>query len=133
MKVLIVGNGGCEYVIVWKIYNEGYKELFCVLGNVGISEIVECVDIKVNEFDKIKDFCIEKGIDFVVIGFDNLLVDGIVDYFEFFGIKMFGFIKDVVMIESSKVFVKDLMKKYGIKIVRYEVFISFEDVVRFIN
>ncbi|WAM37446.1 phosphoribosylamine--glycine ligase [Caldicellulosiruptor acetigenus] len=133
MKVLIVGNGGREHAIAWKIYNEGYKELFCVPGNAGISEIAECADIKVNEFDKIKDFCIEKGIDFVVIGPDNPLADGIVDYLESFGIKTFGPTKDAAMIESSKAFAKDLMKKYGIKTARYEVFTSLEDAVRFIN
>lgn len=83
MKVLIVGNGGREHAIAWKIYNEGYKELFCIPGNAGIGEIAQCADIKVNEFEKIRDFCIEKGIDFVVIGPDNPLADGIVDYLEF--------------------------------------------------
>ncbi|ACM60542.1 phosphoribosylamine--glycine ligase [Caldicellulosiruptor bescii] len=133
MKVLIVGNGGREHAIAWKIYNEGYKELFCIPGNAGIGEIAQCADIKVNEFEKIRDFCIEKGIDFVVIGPDNPLADGIVDYLEFFGIKTFGPTKDAAMIESSKAFAKDLMKKYGIKTARYEVFTNIEDAVGFVN
>jgi phosphoribosylamine--glycine ligase len=133
MRVLIIGNGGREHAIAWKIYNEGYKELFCVPGNAGISEIAECTDIKVNEFEKIKDFCLEKKIDFVIVGPDNPLADGIVDYLESFGIKTFGPTKDAAMIESSKAFAKDLMKKYGIKTARYEVFTNYEDAYKFVS
>lgn len=133
MRILIVGNGGREHAIAWKIYNEGYKDLFCAPGNAGICEIATCVDIKVNEFSKLKDFCIEKEIDFVIVGPDNPLADGIVDYLESFGIKTFGPTKDAAMIESSKVFAKDLMKKYGIKTARYNVFYSYEEALAFVN
>ncbi|BCS81115.1 phosphoribosylamine--glycine ligase [Anaerocellum diazotrophicum] len=133
MRILIIGNGGREHAITWKIYNEGYKDLFCIPGNAGISDIAECADIKVNEFDKVKDFCLEKRIDFVVVGPDNPLADGIVDYLESFGIKTFGPTKDAAMIESSKAFAKDLMKKYGIETARYEVFTNYEDAYKFVN
>jgi len=133
MKTLIIGNGGREHAIAWKLYNEGYKDLYCLPGNAGISQIANCFDIKVNEFDKIKDFCIDKKIDFVVIGPDNPLADGLVDYLTSFGIKTFGPTKKAALIESSKVFAKELMKKYQINTAKFDVFYDYDSALKYIK
>lgn len=133
MRILIIGNGGREHAIAWKLYNEGYKDLYCIPGNGGICEIAVCIDIKVNEFGKIKDLCLEKGIDFVIVGPDNPLADGIVDFLETYGIKTFGPTKAAAMIESSKVFAKELMKKYEIPTARYNVFYDHSSAEKYLK
>ncbi|MCI8341991.1 MAG: phosphoribosylamine--glycine ligase [Firmicutes bacterium] len=123
MKILIVGGGGREHVMAWKLAKSPkVDKIYCAPGNAGISQIAECVNIGVMEFDKLIAFVKDKGIDFTVIGMDDPLVGGIVDAFENEGLKVFGPRKNAAIIEGSKAFSKDLMKKYGIPTAKYEVF-----------
>jgi len=123
MKILIVGSGGREHAIAWKIA-QSTKEttIYCAPGNAGIEEHAACVDIGAMEFDKLAAFAKENGIDLTVIGMDDPLVGGIVDVFEEQGLRVFGPRKDAAILEGSKAFSKDLMKKYNIPTAAYENF-----------
>jgi len=123
MKILIVGSGGREHAIAWKIA-QSTKEttICCAPGNAGIEEYAACVDIGAMEFDKLAAFAKENGIDLTVIGMDDPLVGGIVDVFEEQGLRVFGPRKDAAILEGSKAFSKDLMKKYNIPTAAYENF-----------
>ena len=128
MKVLVVGSGGREHAICWKIsQSPRVDKIYCAPGNAGISQIAECVDIKVMEFDKLIAFAKEKNIDLTVIGMDDPLVGGIVDVFEAEGLRVFGPRKNAAILEGSKAFSKDLMKKYNIPTAAYETFTSADD------
>ena len=114
MNILVVGSGGREHAIVKKISeSKRVKKIYCAPGNGGISDIAECVNIKVMEFDKLVDFAKNNNIDLTVIGPDDPLVMGISDAFIKAGLKVFGPTKDGAQIEGSKVFSKELMKKYN--------------------
>jgi len=128
MKVLVVGSGGREHAIIKKISeSKRVDKIFCAPGNGGISDIAECINIKVTEFDKLVDFAKENNIDLTVIGPDDPLVMGISDEFLKAGLKVFGPTKDGAQIEGSKVFSKELMKKYNIPTAKYEVFESYDE------
>ena len=121
MKILIVGSGGREHAIAWAVAKSPKAEkIYCAPGNAGIAEFAECVPIGAMEFDKLADFAEEKGIDFAIIGMDDPLVGGIVDVFEARGIRTFGPRKNAAILEGSKAFSKELMKKYGIPTAGYE-------------
>lgn len=123
MKVLIVGGGGREHAIAWKVAESPLVDkVYCAPGNAGIEEVAECVQIGAMEFDKLVAFAKEKAIDLTVIGMDDPLVGGIVDAFEAEGLRVFGPRKNAAIIEGSKAFSKDLMKKYGIPTATYENF-----------
>lgn len=123
MKVLIVGSGGREHAIAWKVAQSPMVDkIYCAPGNAGIGEIAECVNIGAMEFDKLTAFAKEKDIDLTVIGMDEPLVGGIVDAFEAEGLKVFGPRKNAAILEGSKAFSKALMKKYGIPTAEYETF-----------
>ena len=123
MKILIVGGGGREHAIAQAISQSPQAEkIYCAPGNAGIAQIAECVPIGAMEFDRLVDFAKEKEIDLAVIGMDDPLVGGIVDRFEEAGIRTFGPRKNAAILEGSKAFSKDLMKKYGIPTASYEVF-----------
>ncbi|MCI8512319.1 MAG: phosphoribosylamine--glycine ligase [Lachnospiraceae bacterium] len=123
MKVLIVGSGGREHVIAWKAAQSArVDKIYCAPGNAGISEVAECVPIGAMEFDRLADFAEEKKIDLTVIGMDDPLVGGIVDVFEARGLRVFGPRKNAAILEGSKAFSKNLMKKYGIPTAAYETF-----------
>ena len=123
MKVLIVGSGGREHAIAWKIAQSSkVDKIYCAPGNAGISGIAECVNIGAMEFDKLVAFAKEKQIDLTVIGMDDPLVGGIVDAFEAEGLRVFGPRKNAAILEGSKAFSKDLMKKYQIPTAAYETF-----------
>ncbi len=125
MKVLIVGSGGREHAIAWKVaQSPRAEEIYCAPGNAGIEEYAQCVDIGAMEFEKLADFAQEKGIDLTIIGMDDPLVGGIVDVFEDRGLRVFGPRKNAAILEGSKAFSKDLMKKYGIPTAAYE---NFDD------
>lgn len=125
MKILIVGGGGREHAIAWKAARSAKVEkIYCAPGNAGIEEYAQCVDIGVMEFDRLAAFAKEKEIDLAVIGMDDPLVGGIVDVFEAEGIRVFGPRKNAAILEGSKAFSKDLMKKYGIPTAAYE---NFDD------
>lgn len=123
MKVLIVGSGGREHAIAWKVaQSKKVDKIYCAPGNAGISEVAECVPIGAMEFDKLVAFAKEKEIDLTVIGMDDPLVGGIVDVFEKEGLRVFGPRKNAAILEGSKAFSKDLMKKYNIPTAAYETF-----------
>jgi phosphoribosylamine--glycine ligase len=125
MKVLIVGSGGREHAIAWKVSKSPRVEkIYCAPGNAGIAEVAECVDIKAMEFDRLVTFAKEKAIDLTVIGMDDPLVGGIVDAFEKEGLRVFGPRKNAAILEGSKAFSKNLMKKYNIPTAAYETFDS---------
>ncbi|MBO5352299.1 MAG: phosphoribosylamine--glycine ligase [Lachnospiraceae bacterium] len=125
MKVLVVGSGGREHAICWKIaQSKKVEKIYCAPGNAGIAEYAECVNIGAMELEKLADFAEEKQIDLTVIGMDDPLVAGVVDVFEARGLKVFGPRKNAAVLEGSKAFSKDLMKKYNIPTAAYEVFNS---------
>ena len=125
MKILIVGSGGREHAIAWKVaQSPKVDKIYCAPGNAGISEYAECVDIGAMEFDKLVAFAKEKQIDLTVVGMDDPLVGGIVDAFEAEGLRVFGPRKNAAILEGSKAFSKDLMKKYDIPTAAYE---NFDD------
>ncbi len=128
MKVLVVGGGGREHVLCWKIaQSKQVDKIYCAPGNAGIAEVAECVDIKPMEFDKLVAFAKENAIDLTVVGMDDPLVGGLVDEFEAAGLRVFGPRKNAAILEGSKAFSKDLMKKYNIPTAGYETFESPED------
>ncbi len=134
MKVLIVGSGGREHAIAWKAAKSSrVDKIYCAPGNAGISEIAECVDIGAMEFEKLAAFAKEQGIDLTVIGMDDPLVGGIVDVFEQEGLRVFGPKKNAAILEGSKAFSKDLMKKYGIPTAGYETFDSPETAMEYLE
>lgn len=123
MKILIVGSGGREHAIAWKVARSPKAEkIYCAPGNAGIAEYAECVDIGAMEFEKLVAFAKEKEIDLTIVGMDDPLVGGIVDAFEAEGLRVFGPRKNAAILEGSKAFSKDLMKKYGIPTAAYETF-----------
>ena len=123
MKILVVGSGGREHALVWKLAQSPEAEkIYCAPGNGGIAEYAECVDIGAMEFEKLAAFAKEKEIDLTVIGMDDPLCGGIVDVFEREGLRVFGPRKNAAILEGSKAFSKDLMKKYGIPTADYQVF-----------
>lgn len=125
MKVLIVGSGGREHAIAWKTaQSERVEKIYCAPGNAGIAEYAECVAIGAMEFDRLAAFAKEKQIDFTIIGMDDPLVGGIVDVFEAEGLRVFGPRKNAAILEGSKAFSKDLMKKYQIPTADYRIFDS---------
>ena len=123
MKVLIVGSGGREHAIAWKVaQSPKVDKIYCAPGNAGIAEYAECVPIGAMEFDKLAAFAKEHEVDLTVIGMDDPLVGGIVDVFEAQGLRVFGPRKNAAILEGSKAFSKDLMKKYNIPTAAYETF-----------
>lgn len=123
MKVLIIGSGGREHAIAWSVAkSKKVDKIYCAPGNAGITEFAECVPIGAMEFDKLVAFAKEKEIDLTVVGMDDPLVGGIVDVFEEAGLRVFGPRKNAAILEGSKAFSKDLMKKYQIPTAAYEKF-----------
>ena len=121
MRVLLIGGGGREHAIAASIVkSKRVEKLYCAPGNAGIAKIAECVPIGVMEFDRLIAFAKEKSIDLAVCSQDDPLCAGIVDAFEAAGLKIFGTRKNAAIIEGSKAFSKDLMKKYGIPTAAYE-------------
>ncbi|MBU5430898.1 phosphoribosylamine--glycine ligase [Kineothrix sp. MSJ-39] len=123
MKVLIVGSGGREHAIAASVAkSDKVDKIYCAPGNAGIAQLAECVAIGAMEFDKLVTFAKEKAIDLVIVGMDDPLVGGLVDEMEKAGIRTFGPRKNAAILEGSKAFSKDLMKKYDIPTAAYETF-----------
>jgi len=123
MKIMVVGGGGREHAIIKKIKeNNNVDKIYALPGNGGISADAECIDIKATDIEKIVDFAVANSIDYAVVAPDDPLVLGAVDALEAKGIPCFGPRANAAIIEGSKVFSKDLMKKYGIPTAEYEVF-----------
>lgn len=132
MKILVVGGGGREHAIIKKLReNPKAEKIYCLPGNGGISLDAECVNIGATEIEKIHAFALEKGVDFAVIAPDDPLVLGCVDLLEESGIPCFGPNKAAAIIEGSKVFSKDLMKKYDIPTAEYNVFYEADAALKF--
>jgi len=123
MKVLIVGSGGREHALAWACARSPrVDKIYCAPGNAGISKIAELVPLKADQFEELADFAMEKGVGLTVVGMDDPLVGGIVDVFEKRGLRVFGPRRNAAILEGSKAFSKELMKKYGIPTASYETF-----------
>ena len=134
MKVLIVGSGGREHAIAQSVAkSKKIDKIYCAPGNAGIGEIAELVDIGAMELEKLADFAQEKAIDLTIIGMDDPLVAGVVDVFEERGLRVFGPRKNAAILEGSKAFSKDLMKKYNIPTAAYETFTSSEEALTYLE
>ena len=134
MNVLIVGSGGREHAIAWKVaQSPKVDKIYCAPGNAGIEEYAECVNIGAMEFDKLVAFAKEKAIDLTVIGMDDPLVGGVVDAFEAEGLRVFGPRKNAAILEGSKAFSKDLMKKYNIPTAAYENFTDPQEALAYLE
>ncbi len=134
MKVLIVGGGGREHAITWAVAkSKRVDKIYAAPGNAGIAELAECVDISVMDKENLVKFAKEKNIDFVIVGPDDPLAAGVADAFLDEGIKTFGPRKNAAIIEASKAFSKDLMKKYDIPSAAYEVFDNAEEAMEYVK
>lgn len=134
MKVLVVGSGGREHAICHALSkSKKVDKIYCAPGNAGIAAVAQLVDIKAMEFDKLIAFAKENAIDLAVIGMDDPLVAGIVDEFEKAGIRTFGPKKNAAIIEGSKAFSKDLMKKYNIPTAAYENFTDPDAALKYLE
>lgn len=134
MNILVVGGGGREHAICWKIAKSPVADrIYCAPGNAGIEDIAECVPIGAMEFEKLADFAQENDIGLTVVGMDDPLVGGIVDVFEKRNLRIFGPRKNAAILEGSKAFSKDLMKKYGIPTAAYETFDNAEDALKYLE
>lgn len=134
MKILVVGSGGREHAIIWKIaQSKKVTKIYCAPGNGGISELAECVDINVMDKEKMVAFAKENAIDLVMVAPDDPLVDGMVDAMEKAGIRAFGPRANAAIIEGSKAFSKNLMKKYNIPTAGYEVFTNSAEAIEYVK
>ena len=134
MKVLVIGGGGREHAICWMLSKSPkVDELYCAPGNAGIAEVAKCVDIGVMDFEKMADFAKKEAFDLIVVGPDDPLAGGIVDVLEEKGLRVFGPRKNAAILEGSKAFSKDLMKKYGIPTAAYETFDTPEAALKYLE
>jgi phosphoribosylamine--glycine ligase len=134
MKILVIGSGGREHALVWKIAQSPLvTKVYCAPGNPGIGQIAENVNIKVDDLPELLAFAKREAIDLTVVGPELPLSLGIVDLFEEFGLKVFGARRNAAFIEASKAFSKDLMKKYNVPTAAYEVFTEVAPAVAFID
>lgn len=134
MKVLVVGGGGREHAIVKAVAkSKKVDKIYCAPGNAGIAKLAECVPIGVMEFDKLTDFAVKEGIDLTVVAPDDPLVAGAIDAFEAKGLRAFGPRKNAAILEGSKAFSKDLMKKYNIPTAAYENFDNADAALKYLE
>lgn len=122
MNILVIGSGGREHAIIWKLsQSKRVDKIYCAPGNAGISELSECVNISATDIKGLLDFALSNPVDLTVVGMDDPLMLGVVDAFENKGLKIFGPKQNAAIIEGSKIFSKDLMKKYNIPTAGYVV------------
>jgi len=134
VNVLVIGGGGREDAICWSLAkSDKVSKLYCAPGNAGIARIAECVPIGPMQFDELVQFARDCGIDLVVVGPDDPLAGGIVDAFGAAGIPAFGPNKAAAEIEASKIFMKNLLRKYGIPTARYETFDDYEKALAYLR
>jgi len=134
MKVLVIGSGGREHTLIWKIIQSPkVSQVYCAPGNAGISRLARCIDIDVGNIDKLVDFAQKEKIDLTVVGPELPLSQGIVNEFNKQGLRIFGPSKEAAEIESSKVFSKRLMKKHNIPTANYEIFQNSEKAFEYIK
>ena len=134
MKILIVGSGGREHAIAWKIsQNQKVEKIFAAPGNAYNKLIKNCENININSSDEILNFAKKENIDLTIVGSEELLVDGIVDKFEENNLKIFGPNKQAALLEGSKAFAKDFMEKYGVKTAKYKSFTDKDEAVKYLD
>jgi len=134
MQVLIIGSGGREHALAWKLkQSPKVSRIFCAPGNAGISNMAECVQIGANEIEQLADFARQKGVDFTFVGPEEPLTLGIVDYFEEKGLKAFGPSRQAAALEGSKVFMKNLLAKYNIPTGFYKTFDDRQQAIAYIK
>ncbi len=134
MIVGIIGSGGREHAICYKIKKSTLTtKIFCIPGNAGTSNIAENVNIKVNDFKSIKNFCLNNKIELLIVGPEQPLVDGIVDYFESTNIKIFGTNKLSSKLEGSKIFTKKICNEYNIPTAKFKIFKNINETKKFLN
>lgn len=134
MRVLVVGSGGREHALCWKLkQSPDVEKIYCAPGNAGIKKIAECVPIKVDRINELAEFALENSIDLAVAGPEAPLCDGIVDVFREKGIKIFGPGKSAARLEGSKIFSKEFMKKYGIPTAEAQFFTEESMAVRYVK
>lgn len=134
MKILIIGGGGREHAIAWKIHNDDPKtQIFAIPGNGGMEAIASCVPLNINDHQALLGFAIAHDVDLTLVGGEEPLSKGLVDLFASNGLKAFGPTKKAAQIESSKRFAKDLMRKYGIPTASYEVFSEYASALAYVR
>jgi len=134
MRVLVIGSGGREHALCWKIaQSPRCEKLYCAPGSSGISESAECVNINAENIDALLKFACENKIDLTVVGPEGPLVKGITDAFQKKGLRIFGPSKELAAIEGSKVFAKELMKRLGVPTADFRVFTRFDDALQYIT
>ncbi len=134
MKILVVGGGGREHALAWKLaQSDKVSKVYGAPGNPGIAQIGECVDVSPTEVEKLADFAQKEGINLTVVGPEAPLVAGIVDEFEKRGLKIFGPSKAAARLEGSKAFSKEMMKKYGVPTADFKVFSSPEEAKEYVR
>lgn len=131
MKILVIGRGGREHALVWKLAFNKNVSIYCVPGNGGIEENARCFQL--NRIDQILDFALREKIDITIVGPENYLVDGIADKFEERGLRVFGPRKQAALVEGSKVFAKILMAKYGIPTASFKIFDDPDSAEKYIS
>ncbi|WP_075502413.1 phosphoribosylamine--glycine ligase [Candidatus Pelagibacter communis] len=134
MKVGVIGSGGREHALCFSLKSsDKIKQIYCFPGNAGTSLIAKNIDININDFEKIKDFIIKNNINFVIVGPEKPLVDGIVDYLEKFNIKVFGPNKIASQLEGSKIFTKKICEKYKIPTAKFGIFSDTNTALSFLK
>lgn len=134
MKVLVIGSGGREHTLVWKIaQSPKVEKVYCAPGNAGTAEIAENVPISSDNIAELKEFALKKKIDLAVVGPEAPLVKGIVDEFQFSGLRIFGPTKEAAQIEGSKVFAKDLMVEWGVPTAKAMIFDNPDTAIEYVE
>ena len=134
MKILLIGSGGREHALAWKIAkNDRVEKIFVAPGNGGTAIEAKCENINITDIDELLNFAIEKSIDLTIVGPEDPLTKGIVDKFKEKGLKIFGPNEKAARLEGSKSFSKDFMKKYGVKTAEYEVFYNHQEALEYLN
>lgn len=134
MRILVVGSGGREHALVWKIaQSKLVDKIFCSPGNGGISELAECVDIKAEDISKLAEFAFKEKIDLTIVGSEVPLVNGIVDLFQASGLKIFGPDKKCAQLEGSKIFAKEFLAKYKIPTADFKIFDNSSEAKKYIE
>ncbi len=134
MRILVIGRGGREHAIIWALKKSAsVREVYCAPGNAGIADLAECIAINEDQFDQLSEFALDHNIDLVIVGPEDPLFEGAVDHFEAKGLAVFGPRKNAAIIEGSKVFTNDLMKKYHIPSAAYASFTNYGEASAYLH
>ncbi|MDI6736824.1 MAG: phosphoribosylamine--glycine ligase [bacterium] len=137
MKVLVIGSGGREHTLCWKLSQDRrVKKIYCVSGNAGISQIAECVDIKIGQpdyFGQLAKLVTREKIDLTLVGPEIPLAEGITDYFKKLGLSIFGPTKDCALLEGSKIFAKEFMRRHNIPTPEFEIFNNVQEAINYLK